>query len=95
MSHANGCSGLGELVVVVAVTSAIETDVSRCAKAAQAHAENRGSDIWTNDLAEGAGVCRIRDLAAPLSELRSGTGERSLTLLAPFLGTLLEFRGDR
>ncbi|MGB9114992.1 VOC family protein [Bradyrhizobium sp.] len=128
MSHANGCVGLGELVVV---TSAIETDVSLYAKAAQAHAENRGSDVWAIDLADafritlmsparyrerygelcveangrnsffGAIVCkapdvgRIRDLAAPLSELRSGAGERSLVLLVPFLNTLLEFRSDR
>ena len=42
-----------------------------------------------------ADVCRIRDLAAPLSELRSGTDQRSLALLAPFLNTLLEFRSDR
>jgi Glyoxalase-like domain len=49
MSHANACSGLGELVVV---TSAIETDVSRYAKAAQAQAENRGRDVWTIDLVD-------------------------------------------
>ena len=128
MSHANGCSGLGELVVV---TSAIETDVSRYAKAAQARAENRGSDVWTIDLVDafritlmsparyrerygersveadgrnsffGAIVFKapdighIRDLAASISELHSGTGEHSLTLFVPFLNTLLEFRSDR
>jgi hypothetical protein len=128
MSHANGCSGLGELVVV---TSAIETDVSRYAKAAQVRAQNRGSDVWTIDLVDAfritlmsparyrerygelcveangrnsffgaiafkaADIGRIHDLAAPISELRSGTGEDSLTLLAPFLNTLLEFRSDR
>ena len=128
MSHANGCNGLGELVVV---TSAIETDVLRYAKAAQAQAENRGSDVWTIDLVDAfritlmsparyrerygelcveaddrnsffgaivfkaVDVHHIRDLAAPISELRSGTGEHSLALLAPFLNTLLEFRSDR
>jgi Glyoxalase-like domain len=128
MSHANGCSGLSELVVVSAM---LETDVSRYAKAAQAHAENRGNDLWTIDLAGGfritpmsparyrerygercvedngrnsyfgaivfkvADVSRIRDFAAPISELRSGMGEHSLTLLVPFLNTLLEFRSDR
>jgi hypothetical protein len=128
MLHANGCSGLGEPVVV---TSAIETDLSRYAKTARAHAEDRRSDVWTIDLVDAfritlmspgryrerhgelcveaddrnsffgaivfraADVCRIRDLAAPLSELRSGTDQRSLALLAPFLNTLLEFRCDR
>jgi hypothetical protein len=128
MSHANGCSGLRELVVV---TSAIETDVSCYAKAAQSPAENRESDVWTIDLADAfritlmsparyrerygelcveandrnsffgaivfkaADVGHIRDLAAPISELRPGTAGHSLTLLAPFLNTLLEFRSDR
>jgi hypothetical protein len=49
MSHANGCSGMSELVVV---TTAIETDMPRYAKAAQTRAENRGSDVWTIDLAD-------------------------------------------
>jgi hypothetical protein len=49
MSHANGCSGMSELVVV---TTAIETDMSRYVKAAQTRAENRGSDVWTIDLAD-------------------------------------------
>jgi hypothetical protein len=128
MSHANGCSGMSELVVV---TAAIETDMSRYAKAAQHPAENRESDVWTIDLTDafritlmspgryrerygelcvdaddrnsffGAvvfrtpDVGRIRDLAAPVSELRSGTGEHWLTMLVPFLNTLLEFRSDR
>lgn len=128
MSHANGCSGMSELVVV---TTAIETDMSRYAKAAQRPAENRGSDVWTIDLADafritlmsparyrdrygelcvdadgrnsffGAvvfrtpDVGRIRDLAASIPELRSGTGEHWLSLLVPFLNTLLEFRSDR
>ena len=47
MTHANGCSGLSELVVV---TAAIETDTARYAKAAQAPAEKRASDVWTIDL---------------------------------------------
>jgi hypothetical protein len=38
---------------------------------------------------------RIRDLAAPLPELRSKASEHSLTLLAPLLNTLFEFRNDR
>src|SRR6201981_1878328 len=50
MAHANGCSALSELVVV---TDAIETDASRYAKAAQAHAERRGSEVFTIDLASG------------------------------------------
>jgi hypothetical protein len=50
MAHANGCSGLSELVVV---TDAIEADASRYAQAARARAEKRGSEIWTIDLAGG------------------------------------------
>jgi len=50
MSHANGCHGLSELVVV---TSAMETDVARYAKAAQSEAENRGNDVWAIELADG------------------------------------------
>ena len=128
MTHANGCSGLSELVVV---TATIETDVSRYAKAAQAPAEKRSSDVWTIDLvdafritllsptrylerygelrveADGRNIFfgaivfktndidRIRDLAAPLTELRSTAGQHSLALLAPFLDTLFEFRSDR
>jgi hypothetical protein len=41
-----------------------------------------------------ADVGRIRDLAAPLPELRSGTDEHSLILLAPSLNTLFEFRSE-
>ena len=128
MSHANGCSGLSELVVV---TTAIEIDASRYAKAAQAQAEKRDNDIWTVDLVDAFRITllsparylerfgefreeangrssffgaivfkttdlgRIRDLAAPLPELRSAAGENSLTLLAPFLNTLFEFRSDQ
>jgi len=40
-------------------------------------------------------VGRIRDLAAPISELQSGTGTHSLSLQVPRLNTLLEFRSDR
>jgi Glyoxalase-like domain len=47
MSHANGCRGLSELVVV---TSAIETDVLLYARAAQAPAEKTENDVWTIDL---------------------------------------------
>jgi hypothetical protein len=50
MTHANGCAGLSELVVV---TDAIEADASRYAKAAQARAEKRGNEVWTIDLASG------------------------------------------
>jgi hypothetical protein len=128
MTHANGCSGLSELVVV---TATIETDVSRYAKAAQAPAEKRSSDVWTIDLVDAfritllsptrylerygelrveadghnsffgaivfktADIGRIRDLSAPLTELRSAASEHSLALLAPFLDTLFEFRSDR
>jgi Glyoxalase-like domain len=128
MSHANGGSGLSELVVV---STSVETDVSRYAKAAQAPAEKRADDVWTIDLADGfritllsparylerygelgvkadgrnsffgaivfkaADLGRIRDLATPLPELRSGAGEHSLSLQVPFLNTLLEFRSDR
>jgi hypothetical protein len=128
MSHANGCIGLSELVVV---TGAIETDVSRYAKAAQALANKRESDVWTIDLGDAfqitllsparyrerygelgveangrnsffgaivfktVDIDRIRDLTAALRELRSGAGEHSLALLAPFLNTLFEFRSDR
>jgi hypothetical protein len=50
MSHANGCSGLSELVVV---TTAIEADAARFAKAAQSEAEDRGNDVWTIELTSG------------------------------------------
>ena len=128
MSHANGCSGLSELVVV---TSAIETDAPLYAKAAQAPAEKRENDVWTIDLIDafritllsparyrerygelcvdaggrnsffGAVVFkatdldRVYNLAAHLPALRSSASENSLTLLAPFLNTLFEFRSDR
>jgi len=128
MSLANGCNGLSELVVV---TTAIETDVARYAKAAQARAKDEGGEVWTIDMDDGfritlmssaryrerygercveadgrnsffgalvfkaADVGHIRDLAAPISELRSGADAHSLALLVPFLNTLLEFRSDR
>jgi hypothetical protein len=128
MSHANGCGGLSELVVV---TAGIETDVLRYTKAAQAPAENRDRDVWTIDLVgafritlisharyrerygelgveangrnsffgaivfKAADIGRIRDLAAALPELRSRTDEHSLTLLAPSLNTLFEFRREQ
>jgi hypothetical protein len=128
MSHANGCSGLRELVVV---TNAIETDAPLYAKAAQAPAKQQESDVWTVDTVDSfritllsparyrerygalcveadgrssffgaivlkaADLGRVGDLAAPLPELRSATGEHSLALLAPFLNTLFEFRSDR
>ncbi len=128
MSHANGCSGLSELVVV---TSEIETDVPLYAKAAQAPAEKRENNVWTIDLIDAfritllspvryrerygelgvdpggrssffgavvfktADLGRIHNLAARLPALRSSARENSLTLLAPFLNTLLEFRSDR
>ena len=49
MSHANGCSGLSELVVA---TGTIETDVSLYAKAAQAPAKQGESGVWTIDLVD-------------------------------------------
>jgi hypothetical protein len=49
MTHPNGCCGLRELVVV---TTAIETDVSRYAKAAQAPAKQHESDVWAIDLVD-------------------------------------------
>jgi hypothetical protein len=50
MSHDNGCTGLSELVVV---SADIVTDASRYAKAAQAHAENQGDDVWRIEIAGG------------------------------------------
>jgi hypothetical protein len=49
MTHANGCSGLSELVVV---TSAVETDASLYAKAAQAPAKQCENNVWTIDLVD-------------------------------------------
>jgi hypothetical protein len=125
MTHANGCKGLSELVVV---SDTMETDASRYAKAAQASAEQHESDVWTIDLIDAfritllsparylerygelcvktdgrssffgaivfkaADLGRIRDLAAPLPELRSEAREHPLALLAPFLNTLFEFK---
>jgi Glyoxalase-like domain len=50
MSHPNGCKGLSELVVV---TTAMQEDVERYAKAAQAIAENRGNELWIIELEGG------------------------------------------
>jgi hypothetical protein len=127
MSHANGCGGLSELVVV---TAAPETDVSRYSKAAQAPVQNHDNDVWTIELVDAfritlmspsryrdrygelcaqangrnsffgavifkaADIARIRDLAAPLPELRSTTGAHSLVSLAPALNTVFEFRRE-
>jgi hypothetical protein len=49
MSHANGCDGLSELVVV---TATLETDVLRYSQAAQAPAQNHESEVWTIDLVD-------------------------------------------
>jgi Glyoxalase-like domain len=49
MTHANGCGGRRELVVV---TNAIETDTALYAMAAQAPAKQQDSDIWTIDLVD-------------------------------------------
>jgi hypothetical protein len=47
MSHANGCTGLSELVVV---TAEMQRDSELFAKAAQANAEKQGSDLWIIEL---------------------------------------------
>jgi Glyoxalase-like domain len=47
LSHANGCQGLSELVVV---TTAMQTDLERYAKAAQASVENQGNELWIIEL---------------------------------------------
>jgi Glyoxalase-like domain len=47
MSHANGCQGLSELVVV---TTTIESDASRYAKAAQASANHQESGVRVIEL---------------------------------------------
>jgi hypothetical protein len=47
MSHANGCQGLSELVVV---TTTIESDASRYAKAAQASANHQESGVCAIEL---------------------------------------------
>jgi hypothetical protein len=49
MTHANGCSGLSEIVVV---TNAIETDAALYAKAAQTPAKQQDSDTWIIDLVD-------------------------------------------
>jgi hypothetical protein len=127
MSHPNGVLGLGELVIV---TSNLETDVPRYAKASQTRSERQGDD-WTIALPHGFRLTlisperyrerygdqcvvadgrqsffgaivfdspdlpRIRNLASSAPDLRVGAGEASLTLLIPFLNTLLEFRDRR
>jgi hypothetical protein len=50
MSHSNGTLGLRELVVV---TTTMETDVARYAKAAQSQPQNRGNEVWTIELVDG------------------------------------------
>jgi Glyoxalase-like domain len=47
MSHANGCTGLSELVVV---TAEIQKDSELLARAAQASLENQGSELRTIEL---------------------------------------------
>jgi len=37
-------------------------------------------------------LARVRDLASSIPDLRVGANEVSLSLLIPFLNTLLEFR---
>jgi Glyoxalase-like domain len=127
MSHPNGCQGLSELVVV---STDIETDVARYAKAAQAGAQRLGGEAWTIELAdsfritlispalycERYGACcvetdgrhsffgaivfkapdlaRIRDLASPVPEARVKTAKSSISMLIPFLNSLLEFRNE-
>jgi len=127
MSHANGVRALSELVIV---TSDLEADVSRYAKASQAPSERSGDD-WTIVLPHGFRLSlisparyrerygeqcvaadgrqsffgavvfdtpepgRVRDLASSILDLRVGEDETSLTVLIPFLNTLLEFRQRR
>jgi len=127
MSHPNGILGLSELVIV---TSNLEADLPRYAKAAQASSERQGDD-WVIALPHGFRLTlisparyrerygdqcvdgdgresffgaivfdtpeprRIRDLASSIPELRVGPIGTSLTLLIPFLSTLLEFRESR
>jgi len=124
MSHPNGVRALSELVVV---SSNLEADVPRYAKAAQAASEQQGHD-WTIVLPHGfrltlisparyrerygdqcveaddrksffgaivfdsPDIARIRDLASSIPDLRVATSGASLSLLVPFLNTLLEFR---
>jgi Glyoxalase-like domain len=128
MSHANGCRGLDELVVV---SAQMQADAERYAKAVQGNTEDQGNDVCTIRLSGGfsitlmSGACYrerygqscvdaagrhsyfgaivfkapdigpIRHLAAGVAELRSAAQAHSLTLLVPFLNTLLEFRDDR
>jgi hypothetical protein len=49
MSHPNGCHGLSELVVV---SAALETDVSRYARATQAAARQLGQESWAIELTD-------------------------------------------
>ncbi len=126
MLHPNNCHGLSELVIV---SSDLETDAPRYAKASQSSVERQGDD-WVIALAGGfrlslispesyrdrygeQGVeangrlsffgaivfdapepARIADLASSIPELRVRTEKSPLTVLVPFLNTLLEFRGD-
>jgi hypothetical protein len=124
MSHPNGVLGLSELVIV---TSNLEIDLPRYAKASQAPPKRQGDD-WTIALPHGFRLtlisparyrerygdqcveadgrqsffgaivfdspdpARIRDLSSSIPDLSIGVNETSLTLLIPFLNTLLEFR---
>jgi Glyoxalase-like domain len=124
MSHPNGVLGLSELVIV---TSNLEIDLPRYAKASQARPK-RQSDDWTIALPHGFRLtlisparyrerygdqcvvadgrqsffgaivfdspdpARIRNLSSSILDLSIGANETSLTLLIPFLNTLLEFR---
>src|SRR5689334_22337568 len=50
MTHANGCSGLSELVVV---TASPQTELERYAKAAQGIVKNRANELWSIELDDG------------------------------------------
>jgi hypothetical protein len=50
MTHANGCSGLSELVVV---TASPHTELERYEKAAQAVLKNRANELWSIELDDG------------------------------------------
>jgi hypothetical protein len=108
MSHANGCGGLSELVVVqnhdndvwtIELVDAFRITLMSPSRYRDRYGElcaqaNGRNSFFGAVIFKAADIARIRDLAAPLPELRSTTGAHSLVSLAPALNTVFEFRRE-
>jgi Glyoxalase-like domain len=95
MSHANGCTGLSELVVV---TAEMQTDSQLFAKAARAGLENQGSELWTIELDGGFRItlmspARYRDRYGERCIEADGRGSffGALVIKTPEVGRIRDF----